>query len=89
MKPLTNSKKKLSQNNLQKQSILIQTETAAGLCQHGLDELRKLVIKNGFDSEQEEIHFFKNIKPKVRGKYIYYVQLFQIESHRYNASTKF
>ena len=80
---------KLSQFNLQKQSILIHAETAAGFCQLALDEIRKLIIKNGFESEQEEINFFKYIKPKVLGKYIYYVQLFEIESHRYNASTKF
>ena len=70
-------------------SILIYAETAAGFCQLALDEIRKLVIKNGFESEHEEIHFFKYIKPKVLGKYIYYVQLFEIESHRYNASSKF
>lgn len=80
---------KLLQLNLQKQSVLIHAETAAGICQLALDEIRKLIIKNGFESEQEEINFFKYIKPKVLGKYIYYVQLFEIESHRYNASTKF
>lgn len=80
---------KLSQLKLEKQSVLIHEETAAGICQLALDEIRKLVIKNGFESEQEEIHFFKYVKPKVLGKYIYYVQLFEIESHRFNASTKF
>ena len=80
---------KLLQLNLQKQSVLIHAETAAGICQLALDEIRKLIIKNGFESEQEEINFFKYIKPKVLGKYIYYVQLFEIESHRYNASTRF
>ena len=75
-------------DSLQK-SPIIYAETATGICQMALDEIRKLVIKAGFKSEQEEIHFFKHIKPKVLGKYIYYVQLFEIESHRFNASTKF
>jgi hypothetical protein len=79
----------LTKLNSQNSSPIIQAETAAGICQLALDELRKLVIKNGFESEQEEIQFFKHIKPKVLGKYIYYLQLFEIESHRNNASTRF
>lgn len=75
--------------DLKSPSLLIQAEAAAGVCQLALDEIRKLVIKNGFESEEEEIHFFKHVKPKVLSKYIYYVQLFEIESHRSKASTKF
>lgn len=79
----------LTQLKSKQQSSLINAETAVGICQLALDQLRKLVIKNGFDTEEEEIHFFKYVKPKVLGKYIYYVQLFEIESHRYNAAPKF
>ena len=79
----------LLQLKSQPKSLLIEAETAAGVCQLALDEIRKLVIKNGFESEAGEIHFFKNVKPKILSRYIYYVQLFEIESHRYNASTKF
>lgn len=79
----------LSRLNLKSPSVLIQAEAAAGVCQLALDEIRKLVIKNGFESEEEEILFFKHTKPKVLSKYIYYVQLFEIESYRYQASTKF
>ena len=74
--------------NSKRESSLIYAETAVGLCQVAIDELRKLVIKNGFETEDEEIQFFKHVKPKVMGKYIYYVQLFEIESHRHNASPK-
>ncbi len=79
----------LNQLKSKRESSIIQAETAAGICQLALDEIRKLVIKNGFKSEEEEIHFFKFEKPKVLSKYIYYVKLFEIESHRYNAASKF
>lgn len=71
------------------QNPLIQTETAAGICQVALDEIRKLVINYDFDSEEEEIYFYKFIKPMVLSKYIYFVKLLEIESHRFNASVKF
>ena len=79
----------LHQLQSKRESSLIYAETAVGFCQLAIDELRKLVIKNGFETEEEEIHFFKHVKPKVLGKYIYYVQLFEIESHRHNAAPKF
>lgn len=71
------------------QDLLIYYESAAGLCWLSLNEMRKLVIKNGFQDQEEEIHFFKHVKPKVFGKYIYYYKLFEIESLRHNASKKF
>lgn len=35
-------------------------------------ELRKIIRKKKFDKQQDEIHFFKNIKPQVCGKLKYY-----------------
>ena len=71
------------------QNLLVYYESAAGLCWLALNEMRKLVIKNGFQNQQAEIQFFKHIKPKVFSKYIYYYKLFEIESYRHNASKKF
>jgi len=71
------------------ENLLIHFETAAGICWAALNDLRKLVIKQGFQDIKEEIHFFRHIKPKINGKYIYYTQLFDIESHRHKASKKY
>lgn len=42
--------------------------------------LKAKVLKDGFDNEQQEIDFFKNIKPQVLGKLIYYNKIFRIET---------
>mgnify|MGYP006297276983 CR=1 FL=1 len=51
------------------QDLLIYYESAAGLCWLALNKMRKLVIKNGFQDQEEEIDFFKRVKPKVFSKY--------------------
>jgi hypothetical protein len=38
------------------------------------------ILKNKFESEQREIDFFKNIKPQILGKLIYYNKIFRIET---------
>lgn len=72
-----------------KQDILIFSESAAGSCWFALTEIRKIIIKNGFQNQEEEIDFFKHTKPKIYGMYLYYLKLFHIESHRSKASKKY
>ncbi|TCN60608.1 tetracycline regulation of excision, RteC [Flavobacterium circumlabens] len=38
------------------------------------------VLKTGFKDEQQEIEFFRNIKPQILGKLIYYNKVFRIET---------
>ncbi|AZA97600.1 RteC domain-containing protein [Chryseobacterium shandongense] len=38
------------------------------------------VLQAGFKDEQQEIEFFKNIKPQILGKLIYYNKVFRIET---------
>lgn len=45
-----------------------------------LSEVKKNVLRNGFTSENEEIDFFKNVKPQILGKLIYYNKVFRIET---------
>lgn len=54
-----------------------------------IKKLRNEVVQKGFISTQEEIHFFKHIKPQIFSKLIYYVKLFNIESKRPRSSSKF
>lgn len=69
--------------------VLIFSEIAAGICWISLIEIRKLIIKNGFQNKEEEIHFFKHVKPKVFSNFIYHIKLFEIESHRNKAARKY
>lgn len=47
-----------------------------------LAELKKFIVKYDFKSEEEEILFFKEIKPKIVSKLIYYMSVHKIEVNR-------
>lgn len=53
-----------------------------------LTTLRKYVQENGFKSEEDEIHFFKNVEPKVVSRIIFFNSVFKIETKRPNGSRK-
>lgn len=42
-------------------------------------KLKELVKQNGFDSIEEEIEFFKYVKPSICGKLIFYCRLLKLE----------
>nr|WP_315171378.1 RteC domain-containing protein [uncultured Flavobacterium sp.] len=45
-----------------------------------LHTAREHVLKEGFKNEAEEIEFFRDIKPQILGKLIYYNKIFRIET---------
>lgn len=45
-----------------------------------LFEIKYKILKDGFKDDFEEINFFKNIKPQILGKLIYYNKVFRIET---------
>lgn len=47
-----------------------------------LNELRTRVLTGGFQDENEEMDFFRKIKPEVQGKLLYYNKVFRIEIGR-------
>lgn len=47
-----------------------------------LGELKNFIVKYDFKSEEEEILFFKEIKPKIVSKLIYYMSVYKIEINR-------
>lgn len=49
---------------------------------HYMDSLQSLVLKENFDDEQEEIIFFKTVKPKFRSHQLYYLALQEINLKR-------
>lgn len=52
------------------------------------EKLKVLVQKTNFKSEEEEIHFFKEIKPQFTSKIIYYNAIFNIEMKKPNGGTR-
>ncbi|MFI1770559.1 RteC domain-containing protein [Thalassobellus citreus] len=69
--------------------ILYKAETGINHTEKCIKCLRNEVVKNGFLSTQDEIQFFKHIKPQIISKLIYYVKLYNIESKRPRSSSKF
>jgi len=45
-----------------------------------LFEVKKQIIEDGFKTDEEEIHFFRTIKPQILGKLIYYNKVYRIET---------
>lgn len=62
--------------------ILTKSERGIKMATLVIGKLRRQVIEKGFVDNEHEKHFFKNIKPKVFSKLIYYMKLFGIESKR-------
>lgn len=44
-----------------------------------LGQLKTFVLENSFESEQEEIYFFKHLKPKFTSKLIYFKKVMKLE----------
>ena len=63
-------------------NVVFLAKKAVGLCLIAYSELQSSVLKNGFESEKEEIYFFKYIKPRVCSKISFYRKQHVIESHR-------
>ena len=57
-------------------------EAAVTLILNYLKEVKLYVLEKGFDKEEDEIHFFKKLKPDILSKLIYYNAIFKIESKK-------
>lgn len=62
--------------------ILYKAETGKDMVEQCLLKLREEISNKDFDTQADEIHFFKNVKPQIFSKLIYYGKLFDIESKR-------
>lgn len=47
-----------------------------------LSKLKQFVLKRGFNNIEEEIHFFKRLKPVILAKLIYYNAIYKIETKK-------
>ena len=45
-----------------------------------LGSVKKCLTEEGFKNDEEEIHFFRSIKPQILGKLIYYNKIYRIET---------
>ena len=52
------------------------------------EELKTVFIKHTFNSKEEEIEFFKHIKPKLASKLIFYNEIYNIETSKPSGTNK-
>ncbi|WP_306014163.1 MULTISPECIES: RteC domain-containing protein [unclassified Allomuricauda] len=62
--------------------ILFKAEKGIALVEKCIRRLQKQIVGQEFETQADEIYFFKHVKPQIYSKLIYYIRLFSIESKR-------
>jgi len=73
---------KINELTVDQDNSLASYEKVIELVLNNITALKKHVLKNGFKNEQEEIYFFKHIKPRFIAKLIYYNSIYKIETKK-------
>lgn len=73
---------KINQLNLDKNINLQQLQQVIGFAAFLLEELKTKVRQHRFADEAEEIHFYKELKPRLYALYIYHASIYQIETSK-------
>lgn len=66
--------------NLQSENILQKAERCHKAAQNAVKELKSFILDYTFDGAAEEVHFFKDVKPKFLKERIYYNEIFCFEA---------
>ena len=61
-------------------------ETCIRICEESLLELRQWVMANAFPDKDCEIYFFRQVKPVIRARYIYYQKIHRLHIGYFNGS---
>lgn len=70
----------------EEQNIFIRQKRSVQLCIVTLTELKATVLKQGFTTKQDEIRFFKTVKPRFESQLKYHSALFDLEKHKPHGS---
>lgn len=74
--------------NLEIDNEIKRCEKAIVISIKAKENLRQLITKTNFKSEDEEIYFFKEVKPQFTSKIVYYNTIFNIEMKKPNGGSK-
>ena len=61
-------------------------EACIRICEESLVQLRQKVMEHSFPGKDCEIYFFKQVKPVIRARYIYYQKLYRLHLGYFNGS---
>lgn len=64
---------------LEVDDTVLRCEKSIEIILKSIEKVRNITLKSNFKSEQEEIHFFKDVKPQFTSKLIYYNSIYKIE----------
>lgn len=62
--------------------VVTESRSMVSILTEHLEKLKQHVLKHGFEEPDDEIKFFRSIKPSLLGKLLYYNKIFKIESGR-------
>ena len=93
MNPIIN--KVLAKLNEQINFIDLEIDNPIAKCEKAIEviltsiaNLKKHIVKNNFNTDTEEINFFKEVKPQLTSKLIYYNMVYKIEMKRPNGGNR-
>lgn len=81
-------KKNIGQLEIELDNPILLAEAGVDLVMNCLSDVKKFVINRGFNDEEEEIYFFKRLKPNILSKLIYYNSIYRIETKKPFGSSK-
>lgn len=81
-------RRKIEQIEAEDKNILKKSLDASRVLGDAFDRLKEFIISYHFDNEDEEILFFKEIKPRIFCHLIYYRKVYNIEMNRPVASVE-
>lgn len=72
----------LKQNSVESDSLLAKAERNYKVVHTTLTELQQFISDYSFEDKQEEIQFFKNVKPQFHKELFYWAEIAQIEANK-------
>jgi hypothetical protein len=66
--------------------LLARMETCIRICEESLLQLRQWVMERAFPDKDCEIYFFKQVKPVIMARYIYYQKVYRLHIGYFNGS---
>lgn len=85
---LQNLTEQLNFIDIEVDDIVHKCEKSIEITIKALQKVKDLVLKTGFKSKQEEIYFFKEIKPLFTSKRIYHNLVYRIETKKPSGSSR-
>jgi hypothetical protein len=66
----------LNEVSINGESLSDQYKTSIMLCKKAMTKLKNYIASYSFENTEDEIHFFKTVKPQFYSKYIYFINIY-------------